>query len=635
MGLFTRRKSSIQSFGSPPSERKPYDTKAPQLHPLPGEGGFLFDFPPGPTIPLNDGTSRAINTTARKPSRRLTKKKRPGTAQSDTSFLPRLTPKPPTKKSERPPSAASRVFVTNGQPISSSGNVLIGTRNRTDANAISLPNDISTMSLRSISSVRSLKVKPVDLLKPNPRLKYLTPDPPPPPTAQSNELEFRHDGRGLFALKTVANLADELDTRGLRKLLDRDMRRYQSNYELRKQYYRQQIPGEIPQSRGNMTISTDGYEGSFRQRYNPFTDPEPSTPTRPFHGRSDRSNSMDSRRFDSSQAYRMPDEEHTSAGQSDKNTREKHNLPPILLFGKPRKMENVEPTPLDSNTSPIILLAPNSAKSTETQSTTPRSPEAAAFQVLSQPNHNPSQPLRPPIFSFPTEITPLAQETEYETAEEFGSETPRDLSDHEHEWNDQPVLPSELTPKASGQRLSNQDPWLAYTTSLGPSDTESSNAIDFPDDEDDEAIFQPHAVWAENLGRESPVESEGSWLSGRMDIERAVRKSFNSISPRGTPPIILESSPLSQVAGNSPLKINTIMAAVAANAQAWSSASKPDHEGIEYESSDDESGIREKVRQGSAARRVEVMDSPSIEEMMGEVIEESVERNSKGEIILF
>ena len=103
MGLFSRRKSSIQSFGSPPSEQHSYYEKGPRLHPLPGEEGFLFNFAPAPVIPLNDGTSRTNNTMSPNPSsRRLTKPKRPVTAQSDTSLLPTLTPKTPNKKKNVP-----------------------------------------------------------------------------------------------------------------------------------------------------------------------------------------------------------------------------------------------------------------------------------------------------------------------------------------------------------------------------------------------------------------------------------------------------------------------------------------------------------------------------------------------------
>ena len=255
-------------------------------------------------------------------------------------------------------------------------------------------------------------------------------------------------------------------------------------------------------------------------------------------------------------------------------------------------------------------------------------------------SHSPSFPTRQillpsrlPTFSFPTEITASAQDAEYETAEEFGSETPRDLSDLENEkLRNSPVIPNDLTPKASNQNIFNQDTWLADINSLGPSDTESSNAIDFPDEEneDDNAIIHPQ--WSENLGRESPVESEGSWLSGRMEIENAVRKSFHTTSTQRTPPIILESSPLPQVIAHSRLKIDTISAAVM-NARTWSSASKPDYEGPGYESSGDESGMRrERVRHGSAARKVEVVDSPTVEGVVGRVSGEIVERD--GEIIL-
>ena len=433
MGFFSRRKSSIQSFGSHPSDRQSQYENVLQLHPLPDEKNFNFNFPP--TTPLKDGTSRTNNTAMTcKPSRQLTKQQkghRPATALStDTSScIPKLTPKSP-EKNERPPSAASRVFINNGQPISTSGKVLIGARKEGYAgNTISLSNDISATHLRPMSSSRSLKVKSIDLLKSNPRLKYLNPDTPPPPTAKSDKLEFHHDGRGLFASKTVANLADELDTRGLRKLLERDMRRYQSTYDLRNQYnyyYRQQMSGEFPQSRGNTTIRTDGYESYLRgvgeeREYDLFIDPGPSRTSRPAlpptSGGRKRSESMNSRRFEPTHSYRIPDDQQQQQKQS--QFEKKHNLSPILLLGKDRKVETTEPIlrAEKSTTSPIILLAPNSAKSIETQSTLPHHErhQQTPIQLLSQLTNPDNPALRPPLYSFPTETT-----AEYETADEFG-----------------------------------------------------------------------------------------------------------------------------------------------------------------------------------------------------------------------
>ena len=693
MGLFSRRKSSVQSFRSPLSkENQPYYEKAPQLHPLPGEEGFLFNFPP--QTPLNDGTTRTNNSMDIKPppSRRLAKPYRPTTAQSDLSFLPpKLTPKT-TKKNERPPSAASRVFFNNGQPISSTGKFIAPRSRLAGGSAISLPNEISATNLRSSASVRSLKVKSFDLLKSNPRLKYVIPDIPPLPPSRSNELQFYHDGRGLFASKTVANLADELDTRGLRKLLDRDMRRYQSSYELRKQYYYplRYMPERILQSRGDTvsrgnTVSTDGFESygyPSERAYNPFSDSAPST-IRPVFGSSDRSESMDSQRFESSHSYRMPSEDTHFRAYNNRmpsedtqspepqlqepinNSPGNHELRPVLLFGKNQNEASDANQPRSDfkEESPIVFFGPNSAQSTETESAVPRSPNNTPIHLHSQP---PASDFRPRMFTFAAD-TALAADTEHDTGEGFRSKTPRDLSNFDNEsWEEchnTPVIrrdDKDLTPQASHQRfLTQHDLWLP-DLNTGPSDTESSSTLEFEDEDDHHSIFHPHTTWGESAvkgtsipfllitesnafpgSRDSPIESEGSWLSGRMDIEQAVRKSFHATSPRRTPPILLESSSLPQVKGQSPLKIDTIAATAAMNARAWSSGTKPDDEREEYGSSCDELGgglNREKVRQGTAARRVEVVDSPNVEGFVGRVSGESVERDflwdTKGEIVL-
>ena len=139
---------------------------------------------------------------------------------------------------------------------------------------------------------------------------------------------------------------------------------------------------------------------------------------------------------------------------------------------------------------------------------------------------------------------------------------------------------------------------------------------------------------------DSPAESEGSWLSQRLDIEKAVRKSFGSPARRATPPIILESSPLPG-AGLGKLDV---IAAAAMNARAWA-ATQPDYEGNEYgEEEGDElatpqvAGV-ERVRQGSMVRTVEVLDSPNVEGVIGRVsIGESPEYEigkENGGILLF
>ena len=669
MGLFSRRKSSIQSFGSPPSyENKPFYEKPPKLHPLPGEEGFLFNFPP-PT-PLQDGTARTNNSMDLQPplSRRFTKSNRPTTAHSDLSFLPpKLTPKT-TKKNERPPSAASRVFFNNGQPISSTGKSVAPRSRLGRGHTISLSNDISFTNLPSSANVQSLKIKSIDLLKSNPRLKYVIPDIPPPPPSRSNELQFRHDGRGLFAAKTVSNLADELDTSGLRKLLDRDTRRYQSNYDLRKQYYRPlNMAGQIPQSRGNTvsrrnTVSTDEYENygyPSERAYDPFPDAGPST-IRPVFGGSDRSESSNSHRFESAQSYRMPEDDSQFRAQSYRmpedsqprqlqpqdpidNSRGKHNFPPILLLENRQKEEASvdQPYAISKEESPVILLASKSTKSRETQYTLPTE---TPIHIHSQPT---ASNVRPSIFAFPTEPTSSGAAI-YETVEEFGSETPQDLSDlgneSVEEWH--PVIPQDrkdLTLKASNQRLFDHHSSLA-DIHTGPSDANYSNAIEFEEEDDyHHPIFHPHTTWGESGAsiaspsrtespvfpgsRDSPVESEGSWLSGRIDIEKTVAKSFRATSRR-TPPILLESSILPQDKDHSPLKIDAIDFAAEMNARAWSSANKPHYGGVENgNTSDKVSGIRERFRQVIAARRVQVVDGPNVEGIVGRISGESVERD--------
>src|SRR5277367_2258471 len=261
MGFFSTRKassvhSSVPSFYGPSSQQDQfqYDQTTAQLHPLPGEQSSFYNY----SIPLDSSRptrNESVNQQFSPPPSRPT---RPTTATSQFSIIPKLTPKP-TNKKDRPPSAASRVFFNNGQPITADGNPIQPPRSR-QANTVSLPIDISATNLRSAPRIRSRKVKSLDLLKSNPRLKYLVPETPPLTLSKGKEaereLQFKHDGRGLFASKTVANLADDLDTRALRKLLERDSKRYgryRSSDELRNKYSRRpDIPGEIPQSQGTM-----------------------------------------------------------------------------------------------------------------------------------------------------------------------------------------------------------------------------------------------------------------------------------------------------------------------------------------------------------------------------------------------
>ena len=118
---------------------------------------------------------------------------------------------------------------------------------------------------------------------------------------------------------------------------------------------------------------------------------------------------------------------------------------------------------------------------------------------------------------------------------------------------------------------------------------------------------------------DSPAGSEGSWLSQRLDIEKAVQKSFGSPARRETPPIILESSTLSVAGG--PGKPDVVTAA-ATNLRAWAST-QLDGEGNEDGDQEDkflspQIGL-ERLRQGSMVRKVEVLDSPNFEGVTGRV----------------
>jgi hypothetical protein len=119
-----------------------------------------------------------------------------------------------------------------------------------------------------------------------------------------------------------------------------------------------------------------------------------------------------------------------------------------------------------------------------------------------------------------------------------------------------------------------------------------------------------------------------------MDIQEAVRKSFHTGSiSRRTPPIILESSPMPPVVPLSPLKVDTIAAVAAMNTGTRISAgSQPmSDEDMDYESNEEEDiggsmkGV-DRVRQGSAAKQVEILDSPCVEGVVGQVSWERRER---------
>ena len=660
MGLFSRRKPSTIFFSrsgeTNPSGWQEYEEKTPQLHPVQGEQRFDFNFgrdilPTSPAgIPFNDGTihtssSFDIPASASRPSRRLqtqhrpvTATTRPATAQSiaTSASHPRLTPS--MKKNERP-STASRVFVVNGQPINSNGKVLPQSRKATEpGQSIStIPHDISATPLRPMSSSRSLKVRSVDLLKPNPRLSYLAPPDPPNESKlpeQRIELQFRHDGRGLFAKKTVAELADTLDTKALRKLLERDMRRYQTVGHLKDRYCLEPtrvLQGQIPQSRRTLRKEqSDAYE-SFgfpsERSYNPYADPGPST-IRPVL-QSDRTDSLDSHGFEMAERF--------SALRHDKpidSGLERPNLPPILLTGKPRPMDKALENNLpDINTSPIMLLGPNSARSTETQSTQPRSlPRESPINLLSPQSAAQSAPqpqtnVRPSFFS-----SPMGTYAEYEKAEEYTSEPPQNPSERytpNSKWEDSPIIPRpSRTPNEEDAGVFTVDRhrrWHSDATTR--SDAESSNAPDYPsdlsfDEEDHRTPMFNSTTWHRSsphistpTSRDSPVESEGSWLGGQTDVAKAVRKGFAKSAPGiRASPAVLESAPPPAVHG--PLRVDVFLGAGAEG--------RSDYEGAEWESSDGEEDGHdrqvERVTQGSACRRVEVVHSPSVEGVIPRVV---------------
>ena len=531
----------------------------------------------------------------------------------------------------------------------------------------------------------------MDLLKSNPRLQYLAPDTPTLALGKGKEVEgelqFKHDGRGLFASKTVANLADDLDTRALRRLLDRDAKRYggyRSSNELRNRYLPQQgVPGEIPEGRAmDQNGDDDGvidWEGKFQQYGTPIIlTPDPNmSPAGPStirvipRSREPSEELLGSGHFDQD-SFRLPEQQQQQQQQQQQfhresqatiRPRQQNNLPPILLFGQDRNQSPTEQQYPIKEESPILLLGPNSAQSYETTSTqpypssSPRTHPESPIQLLSQ---SLEPPTRPSPLSFPTETT----QEEYETAEEY---SPHNLSsaddndddddDTEEEWHDSPVIPREKQPKV---------PWLADLPTPRPSSPESdvSHPIDFPDTSDhesdapiEEGIFPTqHSMWGESpiigvslpgVRTDSPIESEGSWLSQRLDIQEAVRKSFGGPGARrATPPIILESSPLpaATATGKAGLKKLDVMDAAAMNARAWASA-RPDYEGNEDGADEDQElappvpGGVERVRQGSMVRKVEVLDSPSVEGVIGRVsIGESPEHElgkENGGILLF
>ena len=518
--------------------------------------------------------------------------------------------------------------------------------------------------------MRALKVKSVDLLKSNPRLSYLTPPAPPPPTLarmKSDELTFHHDGRGLFTSKTVANLADELDTHGLRTLLERDSRRhsrYPSQGDLRRPSSQSHIPGEIPSSPRER-------EYEPYQQLNPISDPGPST-IRPVLGSDRSSGSMEERRqrMDSGKSSNnvFPPERKESIDTIKRTPPRRPELPPILIFGQSTHREPQQ--------SPILLMGPTSARSTETQSTHPHSLNDSPIQLFAarssehyeSPQLSPRSPLeRPPISSMPTDTVSIPessiQENEYETADELlpseGEDTPGQTpidTQSIDSWHDSPIIPgaspiihadsrqqtpkpkapksfsplsTEITPIRVLQEEMTPRPNTAVHLEPGSRSVHSdveSGILNFEDDLHGPIFPEPQWKDSPIIGSAFPVppqsqgsaSSEGSWLSGKKDIEEAVRKSFAGSPARRASPILLE-------AGTASGDGMVIPSGIA-------ESSHPDYEGVEYE---DENIVNdfpeESVRQGSAAKKVEVVDHrPSLEAIVGRVSNgDSPERKSQ------
>jgi len=113
-------------------------------------------------------------------------------------------------------------------------------------------------------------------------------------------------------------------------------------------------------------------------------------------------------------------------------------------------------------------------------------------------------------------------------------------------------------------------------------------------------------------GSSGTIDSEASWLSGKMDIQNAVRKSFHG-SPVGKSPILLDAS-----AGDS-----SALGLIDPKGL-W----KPDYRGEEYEQENMGDEMVERVRQGSKARKVEVVNSPGLEGLEARLSGESPERRA-------
>ena len=647
MGLFSRRKSSTQHYAkaSPhicADRNQVYETsplsylEKTSSHSTPASTGF----------PLSDRTDATVNG---HPSRPPTDHTRPTTA---SSIFRKLSQKS-NRKGKQPPTA-SRAFVTDVQHITPSGRPIGESRTQTD---VFLPTNISSTNVHSQSHIRPLKVRPFDILKSNPRLNYLGPtEPPTPISTPSKDLAFHHDGRVVFASNTVANIADQLDSHGLRKLMERDAKRhgqgrYRSNEELRVGFGRQsnEFARQTPRTRGksvsthytsdwhggnniflnsepsimrSVTSSnqsqssisddvvrgpifsawTDGY-GSFHQ----FSDPGPST-VRSIYP------SIKS----SLPTNRVEGDSPSSSDQATKTgstaaTSQHSNPSPILLYYHHNPLPQ-EVTPPSSQTSPVILVRPSSQSNETTAPAELRGNKESPIQLFSQPTE-----LRPPVLSFATDPSSAQDTNETET------EIP---TSEDEELNDLLCNPDCLPATSSLFR----SPWLAPPQH---SESEQESLVDYAiDDEDSRAGARypqseipiisnpsPMGSFAVEVGSRSISISEDELLKGKFDIHAIVRESFAaSASSRRTPPIMLESIPRFPSAGSL--------------SQIWES----DYEVGEYYTEDEGALGTERVRQGSKARKVQVVDSVDImeREKKGEVAsEENLEDKENGGILLF
>lgn len=376
-----------------------------------------------------------------------------------------------------------------------------------------------------MESTHSLKLKSLDLLKSNPRLQYLSPPLNPSVSTPPKGLIFHHDGRGLFASKTVDDLADELDSHGIRKLLDRDSRRNRGYVS-----YNHEIVGQTPPSRGNTDYT--GECGDIPDNY--------------FYAAAGPSNLH-------TEIWSEFGSEERNSSETIQPSRDQH-IYPIVIFGKDQEASQ------EQQSSPMTLS-----------------------QIIDHPRNPtfPTFPLHDLVSS-----TPDAHHPEEHSRETCASEIPCRLSSMEQlpSWHKSSKHPSFMQRPPTPPRRS-------------PPRSPHSNVIEFTDQ--DEEPF----TWGESpiIGTSIPPvlprpefppspgsmdESEGTWLAGRA-IENAVRKSFAG-SARATP------------------------------FKRYRPGSASGRQG-EY----DGCGDGERVRQGNMVRRVEVVDTPNFDGVVGRISLES------------